>query len=334
MKTYTFSRGGLKLRLEQAKRGIVPKQNVKQANEESFFKRFKNQTPLQMMVIPGLIFMIIFNYIPLAGLSIAFKDYSVTDTFASAPWVGLENFRIAFSDKFFWQSVINTLGISCLKLLIGFVTPIILAIMIFELKDGWFKKVVQNISYLPHFLSWIVLGGMVISWLSTSGLINQILIGLGFIDNTKNLLVDPSNYWGIAVLSDVWKEMGWGTVVYLATMAGINPAYYEAARIDGASKFKQITNITLPMMKGIISLMFILTVSGLLNSNLDQTLILMNPLNTSKAEVINSYVYKMGMAQGNFSYATAVGLAVSVVSLILLVIANKLTKKINDTSVF
>lgn len=322
------------MRLEQAKRGIVPKQNVKQANEESFFKRFKNQTPLQMMVIPGLIFMIIFNYIPIAGLSIAFKDYSVTDTFASAPWVGLENFRIAFSDKFFWQSVINTLGISCLKLLIGFVTPIILAIMIFELKDGWFKKVVQNISYLPHFLSWIVLGGMVISWLSTSGLINQILIGLGFIDNTKNLLVDPSNYWGIAVLSDVWKEMGWGTVVYLATMAGINPAYYEAARIDGASKFKQITNITLPMMKGIISLMFILTVSGLLNSNLDQTLILMNPLNTSKAEVINSYVYKMGMAQGNFSYATAVGLAVSVVSLILLVIANKLTKKINDTSVF
>lgn len=285
------------------------------------------------MVIPGVIFMIIFCFMPIYGLSIAFKNYTVIDTLDSAKWVRFDNFLIAFRDKLFWKSVGNTLGISFLKLLIGFTTPIILSVMIYEVKDGLFKRVIQTISYLPHFLSWIVLGGMMISWLSTSGMFNEILMSLGWIHEPKNILLDADKYWFIAVLSDVWKEAGWGTILYLAAMAGIDNTYYEAAKIDGASRIKQITHITLPLLKTIISLNFILTVSGLLKSNLDQTLVLMNSQNRSKAEVIDSYVYRMGITQGDFSYAAAVGLGVSIVSVILLVAANILTTKINEESV-
>lgn len=298
-----------------------------------FARDYRRQLPLQIMVIPGIVFMIIFCYMPIYGLSIAFKNYTVIDTISSADWVGWYNFKIVLSDKYFWQSVLNTFGISFLKLLIGFTTPIILSIMIYELRDGPFKRIIQTISYLPHFLSWIVLGGMLINWLSTTGLLNQILLMLGVVDQPTNLLLDADKYWWIAAISDTWKEAGWGTVLYLATMAGIDPTYYEAARIDGASRIKQITSITLPLMKTIISLNFILTISGLLKANLDQTLVLMNSQNQVRAEVIDSYVYRMGLAQGDFSYATAVGLGVSVVSLILLVMANKITRKINEESV-
>ena len=270
---------------------------------------------------------------PIYGLSIAFKNYTVIDTIDSADWVGFKNFMIVATDKYFWQSVVNTLGISFLKLLVGFTTPILLSIMIYELRDGPFKRVIQTISYLPHFLSWIVLGGMLINWLSTTGMLNQILMGLGLTDQPVNILLDSGKYWWIASLSDTWKEAGWGTVLYLATMAGIDPTYYEAARIDGAGRLRQITSITLPMMRTIISLNFILTVSALLKSNLDQTLVLMNSQNQAKAEVIDSYVYRMGLTQGDFSYATAVGLGVSVVSVILLIAANKITGKINEESV-
>lgn len=297
---------------------------------KAFLTDFFRQWELQSMILPGVIFMIIFCYIPIYGLSIAFKSYTVIDTLDTAPWVGLYNFKIIMSDKYFWDAVINTLGISFLKLAIGFVIPIILAIMIYEVSIGRFKKFVQTISYLPHFLSWIVLGGMLITWFSTSGLFNQLLLSLRIISQPQNILLDPNKYWWIATLSDIWKEAGWGTILYLAIMAKIDPTYYEAAKIDGASRLRQIWNITLPNMKTIINLNLILTISGLLGSNLDQTLVLMNSQNREKAEVINSYVYRMGMTQGDFSYATAVGLGVSIVSVILLVSANKVTSKLND----
>ena len=292
-------------------------------------KNFFSQWQIQAMVIPGILFMFVFTYIPIYGLVIAFKSYTVIDTLQDAPWVGLENFRIILSDRYFIQSVINTLGISLLKLAIGFFIPIILAIMIFEVKSGPLKKLVQTISYLPHFLSWIILGGMLISWMSTTGLMNQILSMVGLSQGANHLL-DADKYWLIAVFSDIWKEAGWGTILYLATMAKIDPTYYEAARIDGANKFSQIKNITLPMLVPIISLNLILNISGLLGSNLDQTLVLMNSQNQAKSEVINSYVYRMGLVQGDFSYATAVGLGISVISIILLGITNMATKKMND----
>lgn len=309
-------------------------QNAKRSTNKikKWFSVFFEQWELQSMVWPGIIFMIIFNFIPIYGLIIAFKRYTVIDTLETAPWVGFENFQIILNDKFFWGSVVNTLGISFLKLLIGFVLPIILAILIFELRQGVFKKLVQTISYMPYFLSWIVLGGMLINWLSTNGLLNTILSGLGFSIKHENYLLSTNKYLWIAVLSDIWKNTGWGTILYLATLSKIDPSYYEAAKIDGATRFQQIMKITLPMLKGIISLNLILTISGLLGSNLDQTMVLMNNQNQAKAEVINSYVFRMGIAQGDFSYATAVGLGVSIVSVILLVCSNQMTKRLNDNT--
>ena len=187
--------------------------------------------------------MIVFNYIPIYGIIIAFKNYTIVDTISSAPWVGLANFKIILEDTYFWEAVRNTLGISLLKLGLGFMIPIILAIMIFEMKDGHFKKFVQTVSYIPHFFSWIVLGGMLISWLSTNGFFNQVLMSVGLMDKGVNHLLDPHKYWWIAVLSDLWKEVGWGTILYLAGMSRIDPTFYEAARIDGATKLQQIRKI-------------------------------------------------------------------------------------------
>ena len=296
----------------------------------SKLKEIYRQRQLHWMVLPGVAFMIVFNYIPIYGIIIAFKNYTVIDTISSAPWVGFENFRIILHDSFFWEAVGNTLAISMMKLGLGFAIPIILAIMIFEMRDGKLKKFIQTVSYIPHFFSWIVLGGMMISWLSTNGFINQVLMSLGMMDKGVNHLLDPDKYWWIAVLSDLWKEVGWGTILYLAGMSRIDPTFYEAARIDGATKLTQIRTITLPLLTPIISLNLILNVSGILGSNLDQTLVLMNSQNQNKSEVINSFVYKMGLTQGDFSYATAVGLGIAIISVILLVITDRVTRKLNN----
>ncbi|WP_418969629.1 ABC transporter permease [Alloscardovia omnicolens] len=297
-------------------------------------KAFGYQWQLQLMILPGIIYMIVFNFIPIYGLVLAFKNYTVTDTIGDAPWVGLENFIVILGDKYFWDSVVNTMAISVIKLLVGFIVPIVLAIMIYEVPFKPFQKIVQTFTYLPHFFSWIILGGMLINWLSSHGMINDLLHFVG-VNAHANYLLDANKYWVIAAASDVWKEAGWGTILYLSTMAGIDPSLYEAAEMDGASKIARIWHITIPEIRMMITLNLILSVSGLLNSNLDQTLVLMNSQNQPKAEVINSYVYRIGLSQGDFSYATAVGLGVSVVSVILLVITNVLSKKLNDNqSVF
>lgn len=299
-----------------------------------FWYKFKSQSMFQLMVWPGILFMLIFNFLPMYGIVIAFKDYSVVDTIASSPWVGLEYFREFFSDRMFWNVLGNTLGISFFKLLIGFPLAIILAIMINELAFPKLKKITQTISYLPHFLSWVILGGMFIAWLSEGGLVNSILLDLHIIQEPILFLTDSSKYWSIAVLSDIWKEVGWNTILYIAAMTGINPALYEAARMDGANKFKQIIHVTIPSIRHIIALTFVLSVGSLFGSNLDQTLVLQNPVNYQKSEVINSFVYKMGIQQGDFSYATAIGLFIAVISLLMVVGSHLLTKKISDTSVF
>lgn len=310
------------------------KTKKKSKSRQTFWQKLKAQSFHQFMVWPGVILMIIFNFIPMYGIVIAFKDYSVLDSIANAEWVGLEYFREFFSDSMFWVVMKNTLGISFFKLLIGFPAAIIIAVLINEIVNVRLKKMVQTISYLPHFLSWVILGGMFITWLSDTGLINNLLTDFGWIDQPIRFLTDPKKYWAIAVISDIWKEVGWNTILYIAAMTGINPALYEAAKLDGASKIKQIVHITIPSIRHIIALTFVLSVGGLLGSNLDQTLVLQNPVNYRSSEVINSFVYKMGIQQGDFSYATAVGLFVSVISLILVITSHYLTKKISDESVF
>jgi putative aldouronate transport system permease protein len=297
--------------------------------KKSLIKQFE----LQAMTLPGIIFLLIFSYVPMYGLILAFKNYTVLDTMATAAWAGLENFKWAMDDEQFWSATINTIWISVIKVIIGFPVPLILAIMIYTLKDGRYKKISQTISYLPHFISWIILGGMLVSWLGTNGLFNTVLIGLGMIDEPISFLLEGKYYYWIAAFSDIWKEAGWGTILYLAGMAGIDPSIYEAASIDGAGGLQKIRYITIPGIKGIIALNFIMTMSGLLDSNFDQSMVLQNALNIGKSEVLNTYVYKMGVSQGNFSYATAVGLMLSVVSLVLLLISNAATKRINDRSI-
>lgn len=299
-----------------------------------WWSQFRYQWQLQIMILPGIVFMVIFNFVPIYGLVLAFKQYTVIDSIDNAPWVGLRNFRTILGDQYFWEAVVNTIGISAIKLTLGFIVPIVLAIMIHEVPWAPFKKLVQTLTYLPHFFSWIILGGMLVSWLATNGLLNNFIGFFGF-DVTSNHLLSPGEYWWVAALSDVWKEAGWGTILYLATMTSIDPTLYEAAEVDGASKMSRIWYITLPELGPMITLNLILSVAGLFNSNLDQTLVLQNPQNQPTSEVINSYVYRVGLQQGDLSYATAVGLGVSVISAVLLIVTNVVTKRFNDNqSVF
>lgn len=286
----------------------------------------RHQWQLQLMVWPGVIFIIIFGFLPLYGYIMAFQNYTVTSTIWNAPFVGLTNFQIIVTDPAFWNSLLNTVGISVLKLVIEFPAAIVLAVLFYELAGGIFKRVVQAVAYLPHFISWIVLGGMLVVWLSSNGLFNQVFGG------SSNLLQQPGLYWLIAALSDTWKEVGWGTVLYIAAMTSIDPTLYEAARVDGAGRIRRIWSVTLPGIRSMIALQLILWVSGLFGSNLDQTLVLTNPLNDPRSNVVNYYTYQVGIREGNFSYGTAVGLGVALVSLALLLAANFATKKLNDNT--
>ncbi|MDR1531034.1 MAG: ABC transporter permease subunit [Clostridiales bacterium] len=298
------------------------------------FKKILKQWQLQVMIWPGILLLVVFAFIPMFGLMIAFQRYHPLDGFLGSPAVGLENFAAFLKDEDFYRVLTNTLAISLLKLAIGFPFEIFLAIMIYELKMGAFKRVVQTVSYLPHFISWVVLGGMLITWLGGDGLLNSALLWLHAIKEPVSFLGKADNYWLVAVLSEVWKDAGWGTILYLAAMSGIDPGLYEAATIDGAGRVQKIMRITLPGIAGIIALMFVLRIGGMLGANLDQVLILQNPLNMTRSEIIDSYVYHMGLSKGDFSFATAIGIFTSAVSVILLVIANFATKKINDRPIF
>lgn len=300
----------------------------------SIVKKLASQKYLQLMVLPGIIWMIIFNYIPMTGIVIAFKNFRITRPIAAAPWVGFEHFIAFFNDPNFANIMINTLGISFLKLLIGFPLPIIFAILLNEVRQVKFKKTVQTISYLPHFISWVVLGGLMITWLSETGMMNEILVKFGLMDKPTVFLAQPKYFWGLAVASDIWKELGWSAIIYLAAISGVDQQMYEAATVDGATKIQKILKITLPTIKGTIAIMFILAVANMLNSNFDQIFILRNVLNASRSEVVDTYVYQMGIRAGRYSYATAIGLFKSVIAMILLVIANYTTKKLQGRSLF
>jgi len=309
-----------------------------QHSHQSGFRRFlhklNEQKYLQAMAIPGVIWMIIFNYIPMYGIIIAFKEYDITLGINKSPWVGLANFKEFFSDERFWLIIKNTVGISFFKLLVGFPLPILFAVLLNELTSVRFKRTVQTISYLPHFISWVVLGGILMNWLSETGLINIILTKLGILKQPITFLAEPKYFWGIAVISEVWKELGWNAIIYLAAIAGIDPELYEAATVDGAGRITKMFKITIPCISGTIAIMFILAVSGLMNSNFDQIFVLRNPLNADASDVIDIYVYKMGIEAFRFSYATAIGLFKSIIALILLLLANGVTKKLTDKSLF
>jgi putative aldouronate transport system permease protein len=297
-------------------------------------RKLYGQRYLQVMALLGVAWMIVFNYVPMYGIIIAFKDFNIIKPISEAPWAGLEHFKAFMEDDNLGYVIKNTLGMSALKLLIGFPLPIVFALFLNELRSIRFKKLVQTISYLPHFLSWVVLGGILATWLADVGIINNILMALKIIKDPISYLAEPNYFWSIIITSDIWKELGWSAIIYLAAITGVSPEMYEAATIDGAGRFQKMFYITLPSIKGTITILFILAISGILNSNFDQILVLKNQLNERASNVIDVYVYQVGILQSRYSYATAVGLIKSIISLILLLSANFITKRLNNTSLF
>jgi putative aldouronate transport system permease protein len=278
------------------------------------------------MVIPGLLFFIIFKYVPMYGITIAFKDFRISRGVLASPWVGLKHFQRFFTSPDFAQVMINTTVLSFYKLLIGFPIPILFAILLNELRNIYFKRTVQTIAYLPHFISWVVIGNLVLILLSPkTGLLSSMITSISGIQ--VNLLMDPKYFRSILVASDIWKEMGWSAIVYLAALAGVDPTLYEAADIDGASRGRKMWNITLPSITGVIIIMLILRVGRILDAGFEQVLIMSNPLVNSVAEIIDTYVYKMGMLQAEYSYSTAVNLFKSIVGLIMVLVVNYFAKK-------
>lgn len=298
------------------------------------WKRIKQQKYLLLMVLPGMIWLLVFCYLPMYGCQIAFQNYRITDALGTSEWAGLKWFSKFFQDPSFFQVMKNTLGISLLKLVFGFTAPIVFALMLNEIRNMKFKRVVQTLSYLPHFLSWVILGGIMITWLSDTGVINKVLIAMGFLEDGVSFLAKPQYFWGISVISEIWKELGWGAIIYLAAISGIDPSLYEAAEIDGANRLQRLWYITLPEISGTIAILFILQVGGIMGSNFDQIFVLRNALNDSASNVIDIFVYKIGIGNGSYSYATAIGLFRSVISLLLLLIANKVTAKLEGSSLF
>lgn len=301
-------------------------------NRKRLWARLKEQRSLQIMIWLGVIWMFVFCYLPLPGLWTAFSDYKVSKGIFEAPFVGLKYFKEFFSDPNIPNAIINTLGMGLLNITIGFAIPIIFALLLNELMGTKFKRVVQTISYLPHFISWVILGGFLISWTSESGLINQILMGLGLRNEPLFLLGEAKYFWGTAVVSGIWKEMGWSAIIYIAAIAGINQELYEGATLDGVTRFQKIWYITLPCIKGTIAILFTMQVAYLLNSNFDQIFVLKNNLNSSASTVLDIYTYRVGIQQARFSYSAAVGLIKSVVSLVLLLLSNKVSDKLTGTS--
>ncbi len=277
------------------------------------------------MILPGIIFYVVFKYIPLFGSVIAFQDYQIFKGIWGSPWVGLENFRFLFSYQDFFLVLRNTATIAFYQLVFSFPAPIILALLFNEVRILLAKKTLQSLFYLPHFLSWVVVGGIVFELLSTQGIVNAIL---GFFDIEPILFMQEEKYFRtIVVLSGIWKEIGWGTIIYLAAIAGINPNLYEAALVDGASRWKQTIHITIPMLFPTILVLFLLNIGNFLELGFDQIFNLLTPMTYSVGDIIETYVYRAGVLQGQYSMTTAIGLFQSVIGFALLWIFNRLARK-------
>ena len=316
----------------------MEKVHASQLLRRDSLKEFKRQLPSHMFVWLGLLFLLLFSIIPMVGVIIAFKDYSIKTGFAgmfTAPNVGLKNFMDFIQHRKFGVLVRNTALISVLKLIFSFPLPIMFAIMVTEMKGTKYKRLVQTASYLPHFISWTIVAGIIHAFFSTStGMLNELLMTWGLISQPIPLLTDPELYYGMAVLSDIWKEMGWSAIIYLAAIAGIDPSLYESAQIDGAGRLKRIWHITLPGIQGTISVLLILAIGGLFSANFDQAMLLGNNLNITRSEIIEVFVYKSGLSQGRYSFATAAGLIQSIISFLLVISANSVSRKLSGASLF
>ena len=288
---------------------------------------------LYVLSVPGLIYFVLFKYIPMFGVVIAFQNYNIFKGIRGSEWIGFENFERMFKYAEFLLILKNTLLIGVYDLIFAFPVPIILALLMNELRLMVYKKIVQTVVYMPHFLSWIIVGGFVVGILSPStGIVNK-LIGLFGVDPIY-FLGDESYIRTILITSGIWKDSGWGTIIYLAAIAGINPDLYEAAEIDGANRFKQVLKITVPSILPTIVILLLLHIGNFLDFGFERVFVFLNPLNNHNGEIIDTYVYRAGLIDRQYSYTTAIGLFKSVVGLFLIVVANRFSKKVSGEGLF
>ena len=294
-------------------------------------KKIARKKALYILLIPGIFYFVLFDYVPMYGAIIAFKDFKPLDGILGSRWVGLQNFIDFFNHPSFSLVLSNTVIISFYKILFGFPAPIILALLLNEVKVSGFKRLVQTVTYLPHFLSWVVITGLVSSVLSPStGIVNILLKSM----NIKPIyfMADPKYFRAVLVITDIWKEVGWGSIIYLAAISGINQELYEAAIIDGAGRWKRTVYITLPSISSTIIIMLILRVGSIMNAGFEQIFMMYNASVYDVSDVIDTFVYRMGLERRRYSFATAVGLFKSIIGFTLIVITNKISKRIDEDS--
>jgi putative aldouronate transport system permease protein len=287
---------------------------------------------LYLMVLPVIAFYIIFNYAPMYGAIIAFKNFKPHIGILGSPWVGLKNFIDFFNSFYFIRVLKNTLIISLTYLIFGFPAPIILALLINELKNRFVSRTIQTITYMPHFISLVVICGLIRDFTRDDGIINSFLSMFGW--HPVTMLNKPELFVPVYVVSGIWQEIGWGSIIYLAAMMGIDPQLYEAAKIDGAGKFKQILHITIPGILPVIIILLILRIGQMLNVGFEKIILLYNPAIYQTSDVISSFVYRKGLQEFNWSYSAAVGLFNSAINFVLLISANKISKKLKGTSLW
>lgn len=296
-------------------------------------KEMRKEYQLYLFILPAIIYFIIFHYLPMYGVQIAFRKYTEVKGILGSTWIGFDNFRRFFSSYQFWRLMKNTLGLSFYSLIAEFPIPIILALLLNQVSNKKYKKFVQTVTYAPHFISLVVMIGMLQLFLSpTSGIVNHIIEMFG--GKSIVFLAEPSYFKHMYVFSAVWQHTGWGAILYLATLASVGPELYEAAKVDGASKWQIVCNIDFPSILPTATIMLILNVGRLMNIGMQKALLLQNSINISASEIIPTYVYKMGIINAQFSYSTAIGLFNSIVNIILLVSVNKFAKKVSETSLW
>ena len=319
------------------------KPRVSGADGKSVWRLFWQQRHIQVFALAGVAYLAVFSVIPMTGLVMAFKDFKLQDGYIgifTSPWVGFKYFIEFFNEYNFNTLVRNTIMISLLKMIFTFPVPILFALMLNELRGKVVKRLVQTASYLPYFISWVIVSGFVVVFLNTqSGLVNELLVKFGLVENKVNFLSNPDMYWPMAVITAMWKETGWWAIIFLAALTGIDPALYEAATIDGASRMQRIRFITLPGLKSTITVVLILAIGnlfgcGLGGSNFDQSYLLGTNGNREASDIIQTYVFRVGLSDGRYAYATAVGMIQSVISVVLIFLSNKVAKKVTGEGLF
>ncbi|MBD1379406.1 sugar ABC transporter permease [Bacillus sp. IB182487] len=306
---------------------------AKETRRNELMRKIKKNKWIYFMLLPGILYFIIYKYIPMYGLIIAFQDYKPYLGISGSEWVGFKHFERLFSEPDFWMIFGNTLILFALNLIFFFPIPIILALMLNEVRFMAFKRTVQTLIYIPHFMSWVIIVSIGYVMLTLDGgIINGLLAALGF--EQINFLLNPDWFRPMYITQVIWREAGWGTIIYLAAMAAIDPQLYEAARMDGANRFQQMWHITLPSIKSVIIILLILKIGDVLELGFEHVFLLLNAANREVAEIFDTYVYTAGLKQGQFSYSTAVGFFKGIVGLILVVFANWLAKKNGEEGIY